>query len=170
MANRILLTTAVGATTLVAAAAALGIAGTADPVAAPVGNSAALSALSTSTPTTSARPSTSSADPTGSATTAPAAPSSGIGPEEAASIALAHVGGGRVGKIESEFEHGRHEWKVEVHGGGRVDDVRVDAATGAITRTDRDGRDDRDDRDDHRGRDHHGDRDDHGSHRGRDGS
>jgi hypothetical protein len=62
---------------------------------------------------------------------------------EAADIALRHVGGGRVTEIEREFEHGRREWKVEIIHNGREHDVRVDAATGAVTRTDVD--DDRDD-------------------------
>lgn len=62
---------------------------------------------------------------------------------EAADIALRHVGGGRVTEIEREFEHGRREWKVEIVHNGREHDVRVDAATGAVTRTDVD--DDRDD-------------------------
>jgi uncharacterized membrane protein YkoI len=75
--------------------------------------------------------------------------------DEAAGIALAHVGAGRVTEIEREFEHGRREWKVEIVGRTGEHDVRVDATTGAITRVDAD--DDR--RDDDR------DRDDRGGHR-----
>lgn len=56
--------------------------------------------------------------------------------DQAAGAALAHVGSGRVTEIEREFEHGRREWKVEIRDGAREHDVRVDAATGAITRTD----------------------------------
>lgn len=55
---------------------------------------------------------------------------------EAADIALRHVGGGQVTEIEREFEHGRREWKVEIIHDGREHDVRVDAASGAVTRTD----------------------------------
>lgn len=55
---------------------------------------------------------------------------------DAADVALRHVGGGQVTEIEREFEHGRPEWKVEIVHDGREHDVRVDAASGAVTRTD----------------------------------
>lgn len=55
---------------------------------------------------------------------------------DAADIALRHVGGGQVTEIEREFEHGRREWKVEIVHDGREHDVRVDVASGAVTRTD----------------------------------
>jgi hypothetical protein len=77
------------------------------------------------------------------ATTTGQAPASEprITAEEAESIALARVGAGRVTEIEREFEHGRAEWKVEIVEGGREHDVRVDANSGVITRTEVDDRD-----------------------------
>ena len=54
--------------------------------------------------------------------------------DEAAAIALAHVGAGRITKIEQEVEHGRLEWKVEIVDRTGEHDVRVDATIGAITR------------------------------------
>jgi hypothetical protein len=152
MSNRLVLATTTGVLTLLAAGAGLVLAGTADPVASPVStaNGAVLAAPSSPIATTSAHPTSSTA-------VAPAASASDISPDEAASIALAHVGAGRVREIEREFEHGRHEWKVEIVDGPHEHDVRVDATTGAITRTDRDDNDGRE-----RGR-----RDDRGSH-GRD--
>ncbi|GAA5122914.1 PepSY domain-containing protein [Pseudonocardia adelaidensis] len=75
------------------------------------------------------------------ATASPAGTTGELSSAEAADIALRHVGGGRVTEIEREFEHGRREWKVEIIHAGREHDVRVDAATGAVTRTDV-GRDD----------------------------
>ena len=90
-----------------------------------------------------------------SESTVPAAPAGvAISAEQAAQLALAHVGGGTVTQIERELEHGRMEWKVRVMAGGKRFDVRVDAATGAITRVDADDRgDDRRGGDDG---DHHG--------------
>ena len=58
----------------------------------------------------------------------------GVGRARAAEIALRQVGGGRVTEVEREFEHGRLEWKIEVRSGPVEYDIRVDAATGAITR------------------------------------
>ena len=87
--------------------------------------------------------------------------------DEAAAIALAHVGSGRVTKIEQEVEHGRMEWKVEIVDRTREHDVRVDAMTGAITRVD--AGDDRgsDNRgSDDRGGDNRGGDDRHGDDRG----
>jgi uncharacterized membrane protein YkoI len=77
--------------------------------------------------------------------------------DEAAAIALAHVGSGRVTKIEQEVEHGRMEWKVEIVDRTREHDVRVDATTGAITRVDAG---------DDRGSDNRGSDDRHGDDRG----
>jgi hypothetical protein len=81
--------------------------------------------------------------------------------------------GGTVHEIEREVEHGRLEWKVELTArDGITYDVRVDAATGDVTRIDQDdkdggrdddgrhGDDDDDDRYDDRYDDHGGDRDD----------
>ena len=83
--------------------------------------------------------------------------------------------GGTVHEIEREVEHGRLEWKVEITArDGITYDVRVDAATGDVTRIDQDDKDsgkddDRDDDGDDRGRhggDDDGDRyDDHGGDR-----
>lgn len=106
-------------------------------------------ATADSTPTSAPSTSTSStsAPSTSAAVSAPATaqqlfPGQSTGPavsrDEAIAIALEHVGGGRVSKVEIEREHGRLEWKVEVVGGGVEHDVRVDAATGTVTRTDRD--------------------------------
>jgi uncharacterized membrane protein YkoI len=50
------------------------------------------------------------------------------------------VGAGRVTEIEREYEHERREWTVEIVEGSREHDVRVDASTGEITRTDVDDR------------------------------
>jgi hypothetical protein len=88
-----------------------------------------------------------------------------IGPEQAAKIALAKVGGGYVDEIEREVEHGRWEWKVEVIKSGTEYDVRVDAQTGAITRLRADDRSDDDRADDDRTDDRSRDRsDDSGRH------
>jgi uncharacterized membrane protein YkoI len=51
-------------------------------------------------------------------------------------IALARVGGGEVTEMQGELEHGRSEWKVRVVKDGKTYDVRVDAATGEVTRFD----------------------------------
>lgn len=121
-----------------------------------VGGTTALALASTHVP----NPATPAATTAGSATGAPTAsplgglapgstsPTSGVGApargeaapcelsaDEAAAVALAHVGSGHVGEIEREFEHGRREWKVEIRDGGREHDVRVDAVTGAVTRS-----------------------------------
>lgn len=70
-----------------------------------------------------------------------------ISQDEAIRIAQERVGGGDVTEVETELEHGRPEWKIELHVNGVEHDVRVDAQTGDITRVDSD--DDRhDDRDD----------------------
>jgi hypothetical protein len=87
--------------------------------------------------------------------------------------------GGTVREVEREVEHGRVEWKVEITArDGNTYDVRLDAATGAVTRIDQDdrgggdSRDDSrdDDRDDsggrHGGDDDSGHGDDHGDDRG----
>jgi uncharacterized membrane protein YgcG len=124
-------------------------------------------------PSTSTTESTTeSTEPTTSGSAAPPAPAA-LSADEATAIALAWVGGGRVVRVEHEFEHGRFEWKVRLVHAGQEWDVRVDAATGAVTRTEhRDGDDDgrrgrhgddrhHDDRDRHDGDhddDHDGDR------------
>jgi Peptidase propeptide and YPEB domain len=81
------------------------------------------------------------APPAPSAPSAPVAPAAGnlsLSPDEAAGIALAHVGSGQVTQIEREVENGQPEWKVEITAGGSQHEVRVNAQTGAITRTDGD--------------------------------
>lgn len=86
-----------------------------------------------------------------------------ISRDEAIRIAQERVGGGDVTEVENELEHGRPEWKIELHVNGVEHDVRVDARTGDVTRVDSD--DDRDD-DDHDGRDDRDDRDDDNSGKG----
>jgi uncharacterized membrane protein YkoI len=49
-------------------------------------------------------------------------------------IALNRVGGGQVIRAEQELEHGRTEWKYRIVHNGRTYEVRVDAASGIITR------------------------------------
>lgn len=73
-----------------------------------------------------------------------------ISRDEAIRIAQERVGGGVVTEVENELEHGRPEWKIELHVNGVEHDVRVDAQTGDITRVDSDDDryDDRDDKDD----------------------
>ncbi|MFB9382886.1 PepSY domain-containing protein [Pseudonocardia petroleophila] len=112
------------------------------------------------TPTT-APTTTGGATPTSSAGSTPDDPADR---ERAVTVALERIGGGRVTGVERETEHGRTEWKVEIVEGGVEHDVRVDTATGAVTRVDLDddrGGDDRggDDRlgDDRGGDDRGGD-------------
>ncbi len=119
-----------------------------------------------------AAPATTTSAPT-SLTTAPTTSTSSasaqarLTADDAARIAQARYGG-TVHEIESEVEHGKPEWKVEITAADGVTyDVRIDAVTGDLTRVDRD--DDRrgggdDDRDDDHGRhggdDHDDDHDD----------
>lgn len=109
------------------------------------------SASATPDDTPSQRPSTMPSDPGTAA----------ISSDDAAQIAVGHVGGGDVHEIEREMEHGRLEWKVEVVRDGVEHDVRVDAGTGEITRIDvDDDNDDRRDDDRHDDDDHDDDHDD----------
>ncbi|MGB3437917.1 MAG: PepSY domain-containing protein [Actinophytocola sp.] len=123
---------------------------------------------SSSTPTSS---STSETTPT-SSSAAPAP--GGMSANDAARVVQERMGG-TVHEVEREVEHGRLEWKVEITArDGITYDVRVDAATGDVTRVeqddnrDDDGDDDSDDDsdsgrhggDDHGGDRHGGDRDD----------
>ncbi len=78
----------------------------------------------------SVRPSTPTSTPTGD----PA----GVTAAEAERTALDRVGGGRVVRTEREPEHGRWEWHVRIEGRGGRYDIRVDAETGAVTRSDGD--------------------------------
>lgn len=76
--------------------------------------------------------------------------------EDASRIVLERFGG-TVHEVEREYEHGRLEWKVEITAStGVTYDVRIDAATGTVTRVEQDSRGGDDDRDDDRGGDDHG--------------
>jgi uncharacterized membrane protein YkoI len=68
----------------------------------------------------------------GTPTSSPTPTDDRIPVDRAREIAVAAVGGGEVTKIESEVEHGRLQWKVDVTGGGVAHDVRIDAATGDV--------------------------------------
>jgi hypothetical protein len=142
---RIVIATAATVTALLVSGSAIALAGTNGPATvrpAAVGPVSSATTVSTTTPTSSTEPARRTAAP------------GDLSRDDAAAIALAHVGAGRVTKVEQEVEHGRREWKVEVVDGTRRHDVRVDAASGAITRVDAN-RDDRgnDDRgNDDRGR------------------
>jgi uncharacterized membrane protein YkoI len=81
-------------------------------------------------PTVTAVPAASVTDTT---TTAAAAPTDDRIPvDRAREIAVAAVGGGEVTKVESEVEHGRLQWKVDVRSDGVAHEVRIDAATGDV--------------------------------------
>ena len=145
---RIMIATAATVTALLVSGTAIALAGTDGPAAvrpAAVRPASSATTVATTTPTSSTEP----ARQTGAGD---------LSRDDAAAIALAHLGAGRVTEIEQEVEHGRREWKVEVIDGTRQHHVRVDAASGAITRVDAAG-DDRgnDDRgrgsDDSRGHD-----------------
>jgi Peptidase propeptide and YPEB domain len=111
------------------------------------------------------------APPAPSAPSAPAAPAPAAGdlslsPDEAAGIALAHVGSGQVTQIEREVENGRQEWNVEINAGGSQHDVRVDAQSGAITRSDVDGSGNNGGNSNNRGDDNGGSNNNHGDDNG----
>lgn len=104
-------------------------------------------------PSTASTASTASSTDSTESTTSPThstdatgAPVEVIDSALAVQIALSYTGGGTVTNVEREFEHGRIEWKVRIETGGKRFDIRVDTATGAITRVDVDDRtgDDRD--------------------------
>jgi len=86
------------------------------------------------TAATATSPSTSTTEdrPTG---TAPAQPPQ-LSADDAKQIALNRVGGGQVGQVEQEVEHGQVQWKVRITRNGTTYDVRVDAGTGTVTRVD----------------------------------
>ncbi|MEV4637201.1 PepSY domain-containing protein [Actinoplanes sp. NPDC049548] len=75
-----------------------------------------------------------------SATPAPSSSSSSpsdagaISLDAAKVIAVRAAGGGRVTKAESETEHGRAVWDIEVRNGSVEHDIDVDRATGAVVR------------------------------------
>jgi uncharacterized membrane protein YkoI len=80
--------------------------------------------------------------------------STSISMEKASKIALNKVNG-TITEVEKEMEHGRLEYKFEIHSNRGEADVRVDAQTGKVTRVEFDD-DDHDDFDD----DDHDDDDD----------
>jgi hypothetical protein len=85
--------------------------------------------------------------------------------DTARAIALRAVGGGRVTGIESETEHGRAVWDVDVVAFGVRHDIDVDSSTGTVLRhriKGSSGNDDRRGGGDDRGRDDRG-RGGHGS-------
>jgi uncharacterized membrane protein YkoI len=88
-------------------------------------------ALGTDTPTVTAVPAASVTDTT-TPTTSAAPTDDRIPVERAREIAVAAVGGGEVTGVESELEHGRLQWKVDVTSGGTGHDVRIDATTGEV--------------------------------------
>jgi hypothetical protein len=62
-----------------------------------------------------------------------AAAARGVSSAAAARTALAAAGGGRVVKIESEREHGRQVWDIEIIRNGVEHDIDVDKLTGKVT-------------------------------------
>jgi len=98
-------------------------------------------------PTTESTPDDTPTDELGGGTTA-------ITAEQAESIAVQAVGGGRVTKVELEWEHGQLVWGVEVLNGSTEFDIDVDSSTGQVVRIKQD--------DNRRGGDdHNSDRRDH---------
>ena len=70
---------------------------------------------------------------------APSSPSSASSYDdrsEASKAALRATGGGKVTKIESEYEHGRAVWKVRIVKDGKRHDLYVDRKSGKVTRHD----------------------------------
>jgi len=57
---------------------------------------------------------------------------SNISRQEAAEIAVAHVGGGNADRPEIDFERFRRVWSVEVFYGGLVHEVYVSRITGDV--------------------------------------
>ncbi|MEU7903561.1 PepSY domain-containing protein [Actinoplanes sp. NPDC049118] len=85
-------------------------------------------------PTGSADDDAAPAAPAPAATTPPAASPRAVTIDAARTIALRAAGGGRVTGIESETEHGRAVWDVDVVTDGVRHDIDVDRATGAVLR------------------------------------
>ncbi|WP_245564606.1 PepSY domain-containing protein [Streptosporangium roseum] len=67
------------------------------------------------------------------ATAAPAAVTE-ISYQKAAQIARSRISGGRVTKIEREYEHGYAIWKVELHKDGWEYDIYLSAESGTIVK------------------------------------
>ncbi|MER5321116.1 PepSY domain-containing protein [Streptosporangium roseum] len=68
-----------------------------------------------------------------SASAAPAAVTE-ISYQKAAQIARGRISGGRVTKIEREYEHGYAIWKVELHKDGWEYDIYLSAESGTIVK------------------------------------
>ncbi|MFI6259937.1 PepSY domain-containing protein [Micromonospora zamorensis] len=86
---------------------------------------------------------------TPSAGTSPAG--SAVDEKRAGEIALAKAGGGQVVEVESEQEHGRPVWSVEIVAGDIEHEVDVDRDNGSVVKAEQepvDGDDDADDKDD----------------------
>jgi uncharacterized membrane protein YkoI len=64
------------------------------------------------------------------------ASSSSYDRSEASRAALRATGGGKVTKIEAEYEHGRAVWKVRIVKDGKRHDLYVDRKSGKVTRHD----------------------------------
>src|SRR5688500_69655 len=80
----------------------------------PTNTSSATTSTSSSSTTSSTQSSTTSSTP--SSSTVPVDPV--ISRDEAVRIAQERVGGGDVTEVETELEHGRPEWKIELHVNG----------------------------------------------------
>ncbi|WP_328534064.1 PepSY domain-containing protein [Micromonospora zamorensis] len=86
---------------------------------------------------------------TPSAGTSPAG--SAVDEKRAGEIALAKAGGGQIVEVESEQEHGRPVWSVEIVAGDIEHEVDVDRDNGSVVKAEQepvDGDDDADDKDD----------------------
>ncbi|MET8228193.1 PepSY domain-containing protein [Streptomyces sp. NPDC005301] len=91
------------------------------------------SSTSAATPTATPTPTPSMDDTAGATATMPA--KGAVSSRHARAIALSHVGGGSVTKVEGEMEHGRAVWRVRIVRDGARYDVDVDANTGEVTRS-----------------------------------
>lgn len=103
----------------------------------------------TGTTTSLTAPSSDDDGPTSGTSTpgTPGQPAEGMLTADEAATIVQKQYGGTVREVEHEVEHGRQEWKVEIAAAdGKTYDVRVDARSGDVTRTDQD--DDHDDHDD----------------------
>jgi uncharacterized membrane protein YkoI len=117
---------------LVAAVTGTALAGGSDDVPRSRGTSPA-SASATPSPGTSAASPTVTPSADGTATTLPA--KGAVSSRRARAVALSHVGGGTVTKVEAETEHGRAVWSVRIVRDGVRYDVHVDTKAGEVTRS-----------------------------------
>ncbi|MFJ3224439.1 PepSY domain-containing protein [Streptomyces sp. NPDC086783] len=124
---------------LVAAVTGTALAGGGDDASPSSGSSSASasatpsSSTSAATPTAKPTPTPSMDDTAGATATMPA--KGAVSSRHARAIALSHVGGGSVTKVEAEMEHGRAVWSVRIVRDGARYDVDVDANTGEVTRS-----------------------------------